>query len=470
VANAMTLVLAAVVLPAGTALVAQALMPAWRWSAAIGAVTGTLFAALPVLMASYGTLWPNVWATSSLPALLGATVLCLRRSGLTAWTALALAGAGAMLLHPSVLFGYGLLALPLLLQALVTRARRLHAGGRIRRAAAEWGVLGVVVVVGTLLVSRSQTVAAVRAYPRAPVESMAQAVGEALLDAPLSPLGYGIRDASWLVGALLVLGVVHAATVREQRPWVWSLALAVGAFAISAGAPPDSFLRMYVTGFWYNDPARLAGQVPVIAAPLAAVGVGVVARWLALLADGSRHFSGSGRAARVVRVAGVPVLLVAALVLTGGGYAAKRESRIAFDYWPDPADQTRQLVTPAEESLLRDLPHLVPKDAVIIADPYSGGALAYALGDRRVTFAHMIGAYPPEAVEARGLWPDLEDPAICRLLKGLQVRYFYADDYQYFQGGTGQVRFRNLDLVPLTGVRPVRRAGTATLYEITGCS
>jgi hypothetical protein len=468
VANAMTLVLAGLILPAGTALATQALMPSWRWSAAVGAVMGTVFAALPVLMASFGTLFPNAWATACLPAILGTTMYCLRYSGLTSWIALVLAGAGVLLLHPSSFFGFALLGLPLLVQALLTRWHRLRTSGRGRRAAVDGAVLAAIAVVGVVVVTRSSIFAAVRSYPRPAVETMAQAVGEALLDAPLSALDYGVASASWLVAGLIALGFAHAATVREQRPWVWSLALAVGAYAIAAGAPEGGLLRT-VTGFWYNDPPRLAGEVPVIAAPMAAIGVWVVARWLGRFVDGSRVLSGRSSAARVVRLAGVPVLLILALVLTGGGYARKRAVRIAFDYWPAANAQNRQLVTPAEESLLRDLPHLVPRDAAVLADPYSGGAWAYALGDRQVLFPHVVGAFLPQARELLTLMPNLTDPKTCAVLDALKVRYLYVDAHQYF-GGTGPQAFRTIEEVPATGVRLVRRADTAALYQITACS
>jgi hypothetical protein len=469
VANAMTLVLAGLILPAGTALATQALMPTWRWSAAVGAVMGTVFAALPVLMASYGTLFPNVWATGCLPAILAATVLCLRHPGLISWITLLFAGVGLLLLHPSALFGFALLALPLLVQALLMRWRRLRASGRGRRAVADAVVLAAIALVGVVVVLGSSVFAAVRSYPRAPVETMAQAVGEALLDAPLSGIDFGVASASWLVAGLIVLGFAHAATVREQRPWVWSLALAVGAYAIAAGAPKGGFLRA-VTGFWYNDPTRLAGQVPVIAAPMAAIGVWVVARWLGRFVEGSRVLSGGTLAARLVRVTGVPVLLIAALVLTGGGYAHKRAARIAFDYWPAPTAHTGELVTPAEESLLRDLPHLIPADATVLADPFNGGAWAYALGDRLVVFPHMTGTFPPDALALRSLMPNLADPRTCALLDEFKVRYLYVDSQLYLAGIFEQLPYTDLDEVPGSGVRLVRRAGTAALYRITACS
>jgi hypothetical protein len=319
-----------------------------------------------------------------------------------------------------------------------------------------------------VVVTRSSIFAAVRSYPRPPVETMAQAVGEALLDAPLSALDYGVASASWLGAGLIALGFVYAATLRELRPWMWSLALAVGAYAIAAGAPQGGLLRI-VTGFWYNDPPRLAGQVPVIAAPMAAIGVWVVARWLGRFVEGSRLLSGGTSAARIVRGAGVPVLLILALVLTGGGYARKRAVRIAFDYWPDARAITRQLVTPAEEKLLRDLPHLVPKDATVLADPYSGGAWAYALGDRQVVFPHVVGDFQRDALRLRALMPDLADPKTCALLDELKVRYLYVDSHQYF-GGPGPLAFQNIEEVPAAGVHLVRRADTAALYQITACT
>ena len=469
VANLMTLVLAAVVLPAGFALCARVLLPQWRWAAAIGAVSGSFFAALPVLMVTYGTLWPNAWATGVLPALLAATVLCLRRPDASSWLAVGLAAVGTVLFHPSAMFGFAILVLPFVLQALVRRWQRLRGEAHARRAVVEAGVLAACVVVGLAVLATSDMLTAIRQRVRPPVETMAQAVGEALFDAPLSGVGYGLPGASWLLGALVVLGAAVAARQPDRRPWVWSLALAVGAFAISAGAAPDSFLREYVTGFWYNDPVRLAGQVTVVAAPLAAVGIWALAVWLRRTATESGWLGSRSRLERLAGAWGIPVLVLAVLLATDGGYADRRQDRIAFDYWPDPADEIRQLVTPEEEELLRSLSADTPEDAVILADPFSGGALAYALGDRDVVFPHMPGNYDQDALDLRSLMPDLTDPEACRLVEELGIDYFYVDRNPYFKGGVGQRKYARLDLVPVSGVRLLERADSAALYEITAC-
>lgn len=466
VANLMTLVLAGLVIPLGTALASRALMPEWRWAAGVGAVTGSVFGALPVMMVTFGTVWPNAWATGLLPALLGASLLCLRHSDVSSWLAVLVAGAGAVLIHPSVVFGFALLGSPLALQALGRRWQRLHAAGRRRRPLVEGGVLGAVALGGLLLMTSSSLLDSVRRYRWGQPETMAQALGEALVDAPLSQLGHGLRNASWVLGGLLVLGVVHAAGNRQQWAWVWSLALAVGAFAIAAGAPEDSILRDYVTGYWYNDPVRLAGHVPVVAAPLVAVGLRAVVEWLA--ARLPRRLSDTPRAASVVSLVGVPVVVLTFLIVTGGGYAHKRADRIVYDYWTTSASN-RQLVTAAEEDLLRSLDETLPEDAVILSDPFSGGALAYALGDREVVFPHMTGAWTDTALRAVRLMPDLDDPRTCELLQELGAEYLYVDRHMYLEGGPVHQRFQNLDEVPQQGVELLERAGSAALYEITAC-
>ena len=470
VANAMTIVLAAIVLPAGTALATHALLPAWKWGSGVGAICGSVFASLPVLMSTYGTLWPNSWATGSMPAVLGAAALCLRRRRLTSWVAVLLALAGAALLHPSAFFGCGLLFLPMLVQLVARRWLRLRAGGNVRRVLAEAAVPAVLLVAGLVIVTRSAVFASVLKYQRVPVESLAHAFIEPVLDVPLIGFVYGLRHPAYLLAVLIGLGALTALRHPRLRPWVFSLGLAVTAFAISAGVSADSPLRDYVTGFWYNDPVRLAGQVPVVAAPMAAVGVWAVTRMFTRAADWVGPRLGTDAARTVaVRSAGAAVLVILAVVLTGAGYASKRANRVDYEYWPAADEHSRQLVSPAEETLLRDLPQLLPRNAVILADPFSGGSLAYALGDRRVVFPHMAGSFAPAALDALALMPDLQNPQTCVDLDTLGARYLYVDQYVYFVGHAGQGAYSQLDQVPDAGVRLIRRGGSAALYEITAC-
>ena len=469
-ANASTLLLGGVVLPLGTGLAARALVPSWRYSAAVGAVAGASFAALPTFMSSFGTLFPNSWATGSLPAVLAAAVLVLRRPDLLSWAVLLVALGGAVLIHPSALFGAGLMGAPFLLAGLLRRWHRLLGVRRGRRVVVEGAVLALVGVAAAVALATSSALDDVRTYPRAPIETMAQAVGEALLDAPLSGLRYGVPDASWILGVLLVAGIVRATTDPDRREWVAGFLLAVGAFAISAGAPADSPFRAYVTGFWYNDPVRLAGQLPVLAAPLVTLGLAAVVHWAAARLSGPDTPRRLRAVPPVVTAAAVPLLLLLVLLATGGGYAGKRADRMTFDYWPANDSGPRQLLTPGEERLLRDLDEQLPEDAVVLADPFNGGALAYALGDRDVVFPHVTGTWSEQGLELRDSEVDPTDADSCRLLEEFGVTHLYVDSSIYRQGSTAQVRFAALDEVPDTGVRLTARADGAALYEVTGCS
>jgi hypothetical protein len=469
VANLSTLVLAGFVLPMGTALAARVLVPEWPWSAAVGAVVGTSFAAMPSFMASFGTLFPNVWATGSLPAVLAAAVLVLRRPGVLSWAVLLLALGGATLIHPTALFGAGLMGAPFLVTALLRRWHRLLTSGGRPRATAEAAVALVLATAAAVVLATSPVLDAVRLYPRSPFESMSQAVGEALLDAPLSRQGYGVPGASWILGALLVAGIVRATVDPGRRAWVAGHLLAVGAFAVAAGAPADHPLRGYVTGFWYNDPVRLAGQLPVLAAPLVVLGLAAVLGWAgARLRNpaGPRWPAWSSRGAAVVAL---PAALVAVLLLTGFGYAGKRADRMAFDYWPEPAARFRQLVTTGEAELLRSLDDRLPEEAVVLADPFNGGAFAYALGERAVVFPHVTGTWTDEALDVRASGLDTFDTEACRRLEELGATHLYTDATTYRQGSATQANYAPLDQAPSTGVRLVERVDGAALYEITGC-
>ena len=147
----------------------------------------------------------------------------------------------------------------------------------------------------------------------------------------------------------------------------------------------------------------------------------------------------------------------------------KRESRLTFWYWPAVGAPNRQLVTPAEEKLLRRIDDLVPANATVLADPYGGGELAYALGNRKVVFPHLSGASTAAEQQILTLMPNLSDPRTCPVLHDLGVDYLYVDPELYVGNLPTHTRFATLDRAPSTGVQLVASADTAALYKITGC-
>jgi hypothetical protein len=322
-ANASAIVLAAVVIPLGVGYLSAALLPRWRWAAPLGMLAGTAFAGLPTVVVSFGTLWPFAWATGLLPACLAALVLLLRAR---TWSVpallvgiVALGGVAAAEWH--VLGSFGLLALPLVLAAAGTRWRELHQSGSGRRM---WTEVGGCAVVGVLLVVADVLLTAHRPPAAARTMSIAQGVGEALLDSPLSEQPFGVAAPAWLLGIAVVAGAWLALRTAGLRAWAVAWLLAVAVYALAAGALPDSPWRRVLTSWWFNDPMRLSTVVAVAAAPLVVVAVGGLCRWAA-----GRFPVEVGRRALVYGALGLVLV-----TLLSVQRADVREQRMRFDYTP----------------------------------------------------------------------------------------------------------------------------------------
>lgn len=328
-ANLSAVVLAGLVLPLGTAYACGALLPWWRWAAPAGMLAGTAFVGLPTLVVSFGTLWPYAWSVASIPAVLGAVVAWTRphrsreggRSSATPALVVAAALAGVGASHPRGLLALVVLAGPLVVAAAGRRwVRLVHEGGR-SRALVEGGT-GAAVLVAALAAGLAVTAGRPTA---APVMSVGQAVGEALLDSPLGEFRFGVPGTAWLLGAAVLGGVLAAVRTPGLRAWAASWLLAVVLYTVAASADPGALLRRAVTSWWLDDPLRLAALLPVVAAPLVVVAADAARRAL------PRTLPVAVRGT----LAGVAALVVLALLSLDR--AEDRRDRVAFDYTPGTA-------------------------------------------------------------------------------------------------------------------------------------
>ncbi|MGY1845026.1 DUF6541 family protein [Modestobacter sp. SYSU DS0875] len=324
-ANASSLVLAGLVVPLGTAYCCAVLLPRWRWAAPSGLLAGTAFVSLPTLVVTFGTLWPFAWATSMLPALLGALLRLLRgRTLRLSDSAVALvAVAGAAVGHPTALASLVLLGTPLALGAATVRWRRRWRNGETRRTAAEvagTAALGTAAAIALVYVTAGRPPGAPPAMPAA------QAVGEAIFDTPLSEAAFGVRSPSWLLGALVVLGAFAAARRAGLRPWLLSWLVAVFAYVVAASALSEDPWRRAITSWWYDDPLRVSALVAVAGAPLTVIAVHSAVELVAARTSGTRS-----PASRDLWLGGAAVVVLALVSLST---ASIREQRVAHDYAP----------------------------------------------------------------------------------------------------------------------------------------
>ena len=465
--NAASLVLVAVVWPVALVALARVVVPSWPWAGLAVPVAATAYVAFPERMVTWGTLWPNALSYALVPVAIALTAVALRpaaegspRSVVERAPAVLAAGAALVavaLAQPSGLLAYALLATPAVVACWVSSVRSYATRGRIALTA------GLLVWFVAWAGAYRVLAASVRTYDRERTSAAVDAVVQAVGDGRLGSVGTG-ETWSWALAILTVVGAVALFVLREGRWAVFSFAVSLALFALAADTTLGArdLLRP-----WYADVVRLAGLVPIFGALLAGAGlVGgavLVGRLVA-----RRRSADAGRA-----TAAVAVVLVALFVVGSGWLRVDERTReVAGGYAAPIYGNATNILTSAEElDMLERLAEELPDGARILGDPFTGSALAYAVGGVDVVYTHVRGSWEPDAAYLGRHFADIEtDPAVCEALGRLGVRYLYIDPDLYFVGHAAHDLYRGLGSeLPEGDFTLVDEGGSAAVYEIDEC-
>lgn len=462
VANALSVVIGALVWTSGIAWLTLVTTGGDRLAAGAAAALSAALAAFPLLMIQWGVLYPSLLAIALLPAALAVVVgLRARLRGSTrrwrdaAWAVLLIVVslAAIALSQPSLLLAWGVVAVSFGVWFVIgawrdaTRRRRV-----IMLVLAIVGVGGFAVIWLAMIL----LVGAVWPHSRGHVE--------ALLDIVLNgqvafPVAIG-------VSILMIIGLVVCVRTPRLR-WLATAWLAIAVLYYVSVAVGNPILRSIVDPF-YNDPYRVAALFPLVVVPLAGIGVAWVARW-AGTALRSRRAAGDGDTATsawtlgVLAAFGIVSLVVAPLIQWR-------------DVWFDLVDRTTKYdisnssyLSIDERTLLERLPESVPPDALIVGNPSTGMAFGYALGDHSV---YPLTWQPPRTTAYDTLASSLKyaatDPAVCPAIELIGARYVF----DFGIGGRDAGRFALPGFTGLEGrdgFELVDREGRASLWRITAC-
>lgn len=514
-ANVVAIIIAAVLVPLGFALLASTLVPGSRWLPGITAVVSTCFVAFPARMLSFGTLWPNALGYALIPVALALTVRALdgvgvRRGAPGAPDPAAGAGAsgsdevgpdevgpdevgpddgarpqvrrlplaaalvvtlvGTVLAHPNAFLGYLVLAGPfvvlVVVRSLVTMVRERRVVGAVVLGA---GILVTVGVAAALLTSPQAR--AVAAYERPSYLPAWDGVLQALTDTQLSGSGWNGEHASWVVAGLTLLGFVTALVVRRLR---WVAVSYVVTLLFFVAAVDQSVPFAMISGPWYGDAVRLGGLVVVAAVPVVAFGAWTILRGLlALVARVPQPRRGTSRAWASVAQASVALVAVGVLVVgTSGARLDQRTYQIWSEYtWSDDPGWPG-LFTGGEIELFERMSDELPDDALVVGSPFSGLPLAYSVGGVDVVFPHFQGGWP---ADARYLGAHMsaidEDPEVCAAVERLGVTHLYVDGQVYWPTHHVQAEYAGLAFDPATvdGFTLVDSVDSARLFSVDAC-
>ena len=283
---------------------------------------------------------------------------------------------------------------------------------------------------------------------------------------------FGVNDrgpAQYVLCALVFAGIVRA--LHRRLHWLvasWGL---VGVLYVLTSSTTSTF-RDVLTGFWYHDSNRLLAASPIMAVPLACLGIA----WLC-----ARARSLSSRLPQAgMGLEAVAVVLVAGLTCAGGGLTSQRALLRGESV---PSQQTG--LQDDEYAFLERVSQVVPQGTGVANYPYDGSAYAYSLFHVNVFFrdydANWIGQPTSDIDTVRhDLNRAADSPATCEVLRTYDIEYALVMDRNALNGtqapglpfiGVDEGNWSGLTVDESTpGFELVLSDGRGnSLYRITAC-
>lgn len=430
--NIISGVIAVVVWPVSCLLLVRQVVGRSAVGLAITGVVSVAFTAYPWALLSFGVLWPNLLGMSLSPAVLA---LVVSVTGLAkddaigrgrAWTILPLAALATGFAHPNVVFTVIVLSLVPIAIAIGRRTVRLRADGRLLRGLIEAAAAVVIFLAVWYWAATTPALALVRTFYWAPTETTARAIGEGFF---LSTNG---NKALWLL-ALVVIGGMLLCRRYPRLQWlVAGFVITTGLYAVAASINSPAMQKF--TGYWYNDPYRLAAMLPITAVPIAVAALMYLGRRTSDFAGARGWLDRSFTLLRARSFAASTLVITLLLgILTGGFYVTKHSAVLGNTYTLPSTQKDLELVDPAEAAFFADIKKVIPPDAMVANDPWDGSALLWALADRRVLFPHLdITTTADQQYLAKHLNQAATDPKVCSAANRLRVGYLVIGDAKFW--------------------------------------
>ncbi|QBE49416.1 DUF6541 family protein [Leucobacter triazinivorans] len=472
--NAVLFTVCAVVWTIGMVAFGRAIAGPSRSVTLSAGVLGVALPSFPLALAGYGVLYPNLLSIALLPYVLVGFMQVAglgqaRRSEVTtpgvAWLLFLGALGAATLAHPNAIH---ILLLWLIgpIVALVVRVVRERPfqnwDGQLRRQRASRPVrLAVAVLAPSALIVAVMVAWRIGRTSDNPWDGKHTVLGSTLDALGMSP---HLEGHVWPATVVLLIGLLIAWRRPRLRWLVLSAAVMLGVYVIADGFPAAAW-RTAILSPWYSDPWRLAALAWVGAFPLLVLGVR--AAWAVLRAGIVRWGALSQRPRRFFRACSL-LALVFLLASTQGAGAFAGVQFVSTKYASGP---DAPLLSDDERALIERLPEHLPEDAVIINNPWNGGALAYALTGIPVLVPHTGGNYDPRiSVLTEQLGEGT--PEACAITHELGAEYVLDFGSVYvFENTPRAIPFLGItDLEDSPVVTEVDREGDAVLYRVTGCA
>jgi hypothetical protein len=467
-ANVITIAISLLIWPLGCILLARQLFGPAKLPIAVTGALSLAFPAFPWTLMGYGTLWPNILGLALVPA--GLAVL-LSITGLAkedvigrgrAWIVAPVLLVATVLAHPNALFSLVVLALPILATWLFVMVRNQQRAGHLVRGLVTAAGLVIGAAVLAYLINSLPVVNGVKTTRWSPTENPAQAVGEIVLNATNK------KAAAWLLSFVVLVGIFSCIRQKSRR-WLIAGHVLTAALFVMAVSVNDDYTAKF-TGFWYNDPWRLAAMLPITGVPLAAIGVLAITAAIKNRVDALGRIPDKARSQTAITAAVVAVFTV----VTFGFYADEKGTFVRDSYAQmDGALGDRRMINPDKLALMQDAQRIVPPDALIAASPWTGATALWPLMDRKLLIPNLDPSVmtPDQAYLAGSLVLARRDPKACELISRMKVQYLMTgpiemtgpDDHRmpHFRGLGEPSDPKDFQLVS--------QRGENKLFKITAC-
>lgn len=461
--NVLDLCIAASVWTLGCMFLVRTLAGSNPYAVGAAGVLAAGFGSFPILLLDFGVLYPNFLSVSMLPAALACVSIFFGNRqfvnvGPAARFLLApMAALGVAIAHPNGVMSLFALSVPVLMSAWVFFAvDRRRAGRPVRLTlAAGLGLLATFGVMAVLWkVIRPPAVAAF--WP--PIQTQGQALGEVLTNSAMQ------RPVAWAVSAFAIAGL---AVVFRRRATVWFAGsfIIVALLFVVVSAGPAGRYRDLLTGVWYNDSYRLAALLPVIGVPLGALGAAWLIEHLQEQTLRFRSKAAAAAAPAFLHSAAPIIALVAVGLLQAPPMVTPVASaRANYSTTPD-----SPLVSSDEMAMIQELDNYVPADATVAVNPWTGGAMAFAIADRNTTSKHTLTTYTKATELLNDKFREAaSDPSVCDAARAGNVRYVLDFGTREVHGGNHG--FQGLQIPDATpGFKLLDQKGEAKLFQVTTC-
>ncbi|GAA1255190.1 DUF6541 family protein [Oryzihumus leptocrescens] len=505
-ANAVGWAIGGVVWPLSMVWLCSRILPHARviTTLAIGLCCGAI-GLFPYLLLSFGVLWPNVLSLAAMPAAIALGLMILRLmprrpqadddifpSGRSAdgatldaaelaavgrkdpvgpelswWTivyVLFIGSIGLFFAHPGAVFALGIWAgigAIMLSVRLVQWARR-QGRRQLRRSllglAGGWAVaLGLWFAMDLVPALKS-----VRDFNWPEFETMNQAMGEAVT------LSTNITHAHWAFGVAAIWGFLRLMKLPRLRWLVFSHAFLLFLYMLDAGS--GSWLSRQLTGFWYNDPQRVAALIPLTAVPLAAVGITAAADTLGRFI-GRMSAEVWGRVLSPRRALGAACVLMAVVpaviypnqgIGEGAGILQDRYTNLhGFNH----------LVTADEQEMFTKLGKQIPAGTTVLGSPFTGAQFSSIWSGHPVVIPHITSNPKPDvALVQRQFKEFTTNPEVCAAVKRLKIGAVVEDYDTFWPTDSRQKNYLGLvDLVGTPGLTPIGYGESSVAYRVGDC-